>query len=132
MNIRRIFVFHETWNPFQIFLMIACITSGLGGIIAPEKSSSVIAEILSRPFQIMWYTGLIIGGLVSIYGSFRNPFVERIGNTVLMGITAGYVIIVVGQTQRPLTVPLVITISFSLACVLRILQINRLLGKGSA
>lgn len=130
MDRRRIFVLTESWNPFEIFLLVACILSGFTGIFAPEKASAAVQEILdSRVLQMVYYVGLAVGGCIALYGFVRNLFIERIGITLISGIILGYLLIILSTSPRSLAQALFMTFAFFAACVVRIIQITRLLKR---
>lgn len=130
MDSRRVFVLIESYNVFEIFLLLGAIISGASGVFFPERASGAL-EVLPRYVQLIWYISLVAGGLIALYGCIKNIFIERIGITLLMSISFGYVVVVLSAvSNRPLAVGLITTLSFSVACGIRVLQINRILKRG--
>ncbi len=130
MNKQQIFVLIESRNPFQVFMFIACIFSGLSGLFIPNRFSSSFQSTLPHSIQLIWYTGLIVGGVVAFYGTLRNIFIERIGITILTGIILGFTIVIISHASRFLNASFFLTIAFLIACVIRIIQITRYIKKG--
>ena len=117
-------------NPFQVFMMLACILSGFFGLFTPGESSSAIQRLLPETIQVIWYVGLLLGGILGLYGLVRNMFIERISMTLLAGISIGYAFILFEISPRILTFSVFVIIFFSIACIVRIFQIRRLLKRG--
>jgi ABC-type microcin C transport system permease subunit YejE len=110
-------------------MMVACILSGLSGLFAPSESSAAIQRLLPKAVELGWYLGLIIGGVIGLYGLVKNLLVERIGMTILTSISFGYLLVLINVSPRLLTFSLFIILFFSLACLIRIIQVNRLLKR---
>jgi hypothetical protein len=112
-------------------MMISCILSGSVGIFVPTSASAAVAHTLPRIVQLVWYGGLVAGGLLALYGEFRNLFIERLAVTMLTGIVIGYQVVIISVSPRPFTFASITTFAFSVACIWRIVQINRILKRES-
>lgn len=127
--INRQVIVSESWNPFEIFLLIACVLGGVAGILRPDESSAVVEEALPRTIALVWYSGLTTGAVISLLGALKNIFIERIGVTLLAGMSLGYACIVIISSPRPLAFGSIITASFSISCVLRSIQLTGILRR---
>jgi hypothetical protein len=115
-------------NPFELFLLAACLLSGVSGVIDPYRGSQAVVDALPLWELYVWYSGLAIGSLIALLGALRRRmldlYIERMGLSLLTGLTLGYAVALVSQANRPLALPVVVTISFCVACYVRLRQIN--------
>lgn len=128
------FLVSNNRNPFEIFLLVACVFGGVGGFIDPSRASSVILEAVPRYILIIWYLAIAIGGTITLVGLLGKKliflFLERLGLVLLTGFSLGYSIILLTHINRPLALSALITLSFSIACLVRLIQVSRELQRG--
>lgn len=113
-------------SPFEIFMLFACILSGIAGLINPHRVS-VIASVLPLWELYIWNAGIITGGFVALIGvwksSFASLYVERIGLTLLVGLSFMYVVAIIALSGFTFGLAVMMTAAFSIACVFRLRQI---------
>lgn len=118
----------EAFNPFEILLLVVSVLSGLGGLLQQQDTSQIILQHIPTWELKVWYGGLIIGGVVSLFGalhpSVSSMLVERVGLTILFTISLLYSIILLTVGQTPLSLSVLLTVGFSFACFVRCLQIS--------
>lgn len=119
------------WNPFQTFLMTAAVMGGISGLFARNETSQVAARILPYWILCIWYTGLVIGGILSLIGMFVNIknrlLVKIAGISLLGGVGTGYTTLIGIAGGRYFTYTVLITAAFSLACIIRVIQLTKIL-----
>ena len=116
-------------SPFELFLLGACVISGLAGLVAPTSTSSALAHLLPTWVVMAWSAGLVIGGVVSITGVLMRGLtallVERIGLVGLAGFSVLYSAVIVAELGLRATFTALFIAAFAAACVGRFWQINR-------
>lgn len=116
-------------SPFEIYMLLACILSGAVGLIDPGRGSSGIAQVLPHWELYFWYGGLIVGGIVTFLAVLSNAlnslYVERIGLTLLSGLSAAYGVAIVANSGYKLALAILFVLAFGIACAFRIRQIGR-------
>lgn len=117
-------------NPFQVWLLAACVLAGITGIIAPDEGS--VARQLSGGMQLYWYLSLLIGSAIALAGMWwRDPLtgvlIERAG-LVILGPAA--LVYTAGILSFGLSPGVLIVAAFALSIFVRIRQINLNLGRG--
>lgn len=119
-------VVHSGRNPFQLWMLAACVLSGVAGLVTPGASRSAINALLPGWETEAWYICLAVFGLIALYGSIRNSLlVERVGVATLSMVAVLYAVAVVAAAgPRGLFVGLLVA-AFACACATRFLQINR-------
>lgn len=121
-----IVVVHSGRNPFQLWMLSACVLSGVVGLTGPGENSSAISRLLPGWETTAWYVGLAAFGLIGLFGAVRNNLlIERVGMAGLSTLALLYAVGVVAVAgTRGLFAALLIA-AFAAACVTRFLQINR-------
>jgi hypothetical protein len=116
-------------SPFELFLLAACVLSGLAGLIAPTSTSSALARLLPTWVVIAWSAGLVIGGAVAIAGVLMRGLtallVERIGLVGLAGFSVLYSAVIVAEVGIRATFTALFVVAFAGACVGRFWQISQ-------
>lgn len=119
------------WNPFQTFMLGASVAGGISGLFARNETSSAVAASIPYWILCIWYTGLMVGGILGLVGMFINfrlrVHVKIAGIGLLGGISLGYSLLIAGISGRPLAYPVIITFAFSLACITRTIQLIKIL-----
>jgi hypothetical protein len=122
-------------NPFQLYLLAACVLSGLAGLFAPASESAVVARSLPGWAVMAWYSALVAGATVSIVGVLTRGvgslLIERVGLAMLAGFTMLYSGLVFVDAPRG-TFSALFLAAFAAACVGRFLQIGRDLKRAEA
>lgn len=116
-------------SPFELYMLVACIASGVSGLFSPVKTSPAIAKVLPFWEIYFWYGGLILGGsiaFVAVLGkTLTSLYVERVGLTLLTGLCAAYGLAVIATTGYKLAFAVVFVVAFGVACAFRMKQIGR-------
>lgn len=113
-------------NPFQLWMLAACVLSGLAGLFAPGANANAINRLLPGWETEAWFIGLALFGLIGLIGSLRNSLlIERVGIVALSMLAALYSVgVVAAAGTRGLFVALLVA-AFAAACATRFVQINR-------
>ena len=124
---------HSGRNPFAIFLLIACLLTGISGLISPEGTSPIVAHLLAAWELKAWYSGLTLSGAATLIGLFSKGLtslsVERVGLIFLGTISTMYSIAVAMQGGAALSFSSAFVGAFAIACMARVWQIGRDLKK---
>lgn len=120
-------------SPFELYLLAACVLSGLSGLIAPSSLSLAVAQLLPTWVVTAWCAGLVIGGSISILGVLRRGLqsllIERVGLIALTGLTLLYSVSIVTLAGPRATFAALFVAAFGAACVARFWQIGKDLTK---
>lgn len=113
-------------SPFEIFMLLACILSGIAGLIDPYAST--ISKLLP-PWQLyLWNAGIALGGLATLIGALGGRYIslhiERIGLTFLTGLSSVYVIAVLSYSGLKFGLAVSVTLAFTAASVFRLREIQ--------
>lgn len=123
-------------SPFELYLLAACVLSGLSGLVAPASSAGAVSRLLPHWIVIIWSSGLVIGGSVSITGvllrGVRSLLVERIGLIALAGFAVTYSAAAIAVAGLAATFASLFVAAFGAACVGRFWQIGRDLKRAEA
>lgn len=123
-------------SPFELFLLGACVLSGLSGLLAPSSLSLAVAKLLPQWVITMWCAGLAISGSVSIIGvlqrGVRSLLIERVGLAGLAGFGLMYSISIVSYAGLRATFAALFVAAFAAACVARFWQIGSDLKRAEA
>lgn len=126
-------VVHSGRNPFAIFLLVACILTGVSGLFSPLRTSPVVAHVLTLLELRIWYGGLLLSGSVALSGLFAHGLAsllfERVGLVVLAAVAAIYAVVVIAQGGAALSPAGALGGCLSVASVARVWQITVDLGK---
>jgi hypothetical protein len=119
-------VVHGGRNPFELWLLSACVLSGLAGLITPGANNSVINKLLPGWEVQAWYAGLLLIGAVALYGAARQKMlVERVGMAIMSALTLLYSVAVLAAAGDRAAFIALLVAAFSAACITRVVQINR-------
>ncbi len=124
----RVVAVGGTRSPYGVVLMIACVVSGIAGLI-PHEARGFIDQ-LDPGYSITWHIGLLVGAAVALTGMFlRLPtslLVERAGAFLLAMLMCAYgsaIYFLVGWGG--VRTGGIITVMFGLAAAARVVQIHR-------
>lgn len=118
-------VIHSSRNPFQLWLLGACVLSGAIGL-SGGGSSSAIARLLPGWETAAWYGGLLLFGAIGLLGCWRpHLLVERVGMAGLCGLSLAYAIGIVSAVGGSGAFTASFIAAFAVACATRFVQINR-------
>lgn len=127
-------IIHSGRNPDAIFLLSACVLTGVSGLISPQQTSPAVAHVLS-PWQLVaWYAGLALSAAgtltaLSLRG-LTSLLAERVTRVVLISVTAMYTVAVIQRGGSPaLTLAATATGGLCIASAFRIWQISHDLKK---
>jgi ethanolamine transporter EutH len=135
MKLRRATEIRTDRNPFELWTVVACVFTGVIGLLAPTTRQGVISDILPNWMATVWYVGILVSGGVCVFGTLiplgEQPLqrvgtrlgVERVGLTILGGLLAGYGFAL--EILAPINPTGILLISLALACVGRIRQVRR-------
>ena len=120
-------------NPFEVFLLAACLVSGIVQLIIRKQPASINAVLVDPSVRIMWNIMLIIGGGIALFGIVqRNPYnslrFESIGLlcTAISASVYSMAVIYFGGLQGIFAA--LMTLSFAAACYIRRHAIEKILG----
>lgn len=117
-------------NPFEVWLLVACVVAGIVGLISPVDSASAVVKALPHWEVLCWFSGLTLGGLVGLAGVFSRGvvslLVERVGMVILTCLTFAYSVSIVAQVgiAAGATLPALLTGLFSVSCAIRFFNIS--------
>jgi len=122
-------------NPFEAYLLVACVLSGLAGLLTAEAQSSIVST-LPRWEAVAWYGGLVAGGGVCLVGvalhGLKSLLVERIGLLMLAAFAVLYSGAVLVEAGPRGTFVGLFVAAFAAACVGRFVQIGLDLKRAEA
>lgn len=123
-------------NPFEMFLLGACVLSGIVGVLAPAATEGAVARVLPPWAGSVWYAGLFVGAGISFTGvllrGLKSLLVERVGLLLLAGFFGVYAFAVFALAGwRGVFVSLFVA-AFAVAATARFVQIGRDLKKAEA
>lgn len=115
-------------SPFETYLLIACVIAGVGGVIDPMRGSSAALKVMPLWELYGWYSGLVVGGTIALFGVFRRSlisfYIERTGLLLLVGLCALYSLSIILAGGVTLALAALIVVFFAIACVVRVRQID--------
>ena len=116
-------------NPYAIFLLVACVLTGVSGLISPRLTSPVVAHLLASWELYAWYGGLFASGSVALAGlsarGLTSLLVERVGLVVLASLSAMSAVAVAVQGGAALSFSSAFVGCFAVASVVRVWQIGQ-------
>lgn len=123
----------DSWNAYEVFLLIACILAGVGGILDPHSGPSSIQFTVPIIERYVWYVGLVLGGSIALFGAISRKifslYIERVGLVLITGVSIPYGIILTLNVAAPYSPPVLSTDAFAVASLVRLVQIwSRLRG----
>lgn len=114
-------------SPFELFMLVACILSGITGMFDPVGVSPAAARVLAPWLLYGWYGGLTLGGTIALYGLLCKTLVslavERVGLIVLAAMSTLYATSILVGDPITLAFAASFVVSFGFACVWRVRQI---------
>lgn len=129
----------STRHPFEVFLLVLSIVSGLPVMLGNVTPGSV-AEALSPWAQKAWGAGLTVGAVVCLLGvlmtrpnpravtvSVTGMVIEQVGLVMVGGACLVYAAALVGYVGRGAGVSAAIVLAYGASCLWRWHQIQRLL-----
>ena len=117
-------------NPFEVWLLVACVVAGIVGLISPADTASTVVKALPHWEALCWFSGLTLGGLVGLAGAFSRGvmslLVERVGMVILTCLTFAYSVSIVAQVgiAAGATLPALLTGLFAVSCAVRFFNIS--------
>lgn len=122
-------IVHSGRNPFAVFLLFACVLTGIAGLISPQQTSPIVAHLL-QPWELeAWYGGLIATGVGALAGvlsrGLTGLLVERVGLVFLASLSGMYAVAVAVQGGAALSFASAFTGFFCIASLARVWQIGR-------
>jgi hypothetical protein len=115
-------------NAHEVYLLAACTLAGIVGLTVPSSHGRAISAAFPGWIQIAWYSGLIFGAVLSLYGVMRGSLsgalVERAGQLVLAGFATAYGAALLSYAGWPAAATALITVAFGAACLARACQIR--------
>lgn len=112
-------------NPYEVYLLVLCVVTGLTGLVTGGKSNPNIAHALSSVELYIWYIGLMAGGVISLGGvlgkTLLHLYIERIGLALLAGASLIYTI---SLSFRSISISVVLVFLFYIATVYRVFQLS--------
>lgn len=122
-------VVHTSKSPFEIFLLVASVLSGVIGLVSPDRSSSAVSHLLPLWGQYIWYAGLLASGLLTTAGALTDRlwslFAEGGGLLMLGTLCCIYTFSIVVIAGATATFAGLFVLGFSAACFARTRQISR-------
>lgn len=114
-------------SPFEFFLLVACMLSGVNGLLNPFKASVSASSVLPEWELYAWYGGLLVGGIIALVGYLRKTLfslaLERTGLILLTAMSLVYSITLVAN-DLTLAFAASFVIAFGVACAFRVRQIS--------
>lgn len=115
-------------NPFEVWMLSACVATGVFGLVQPQATSGAITAALPHWEAVAWYAGLTAGGLLGLIGVFsrgvNSLLIERVGVVMLTCLTLAYSVAVIAQVGFKGVLPAAFTGLFALACATRFVYIT--------
>ena len=119
-------------SPFQVLLMVACVISGVAGLLPHDASGAI--DLLAEGYVVAWYLGLIAGGIAALAALVlkipTSLLVERAALCLLAGLFLAYgsgLYLLLGMAQ--VRTGGVIIVTFGVACAACVHQIGRDLAR---
>lgn len=120
-------------HPFQLFLLVLSIVSGIPLLLGIERGPATIESLLPDGMVYMWGLLLTVGSATALIGSLMSNringiLVEQWGLLVVAVTTIFYgvgILLVVGRTGIQ---PAAIILAFGLACAYRWYELQRYIG----
>lgn len=114
-------------NPFQVFILVACVISGATTLCGYAEPSSVQSTV-PQAVLILWAVALAFGGAIALIGvAIRPPaglLVERIGMVLLAGPALSYAGALLYVGERRAVVSGAVVAAFGIAAVWRAVHIT--------
>jgi hypothetical protein len=119
-------------SPFQIVILVACVLTGLVGLITGSSSPASIAEVYGD-WAVLWNVGVVLGGVGTLGAMFSpvpaNLLVERVGMIWLATMFFAYAVAIALYNDPDRVVAgLGTDLALATACLVRAYQISRQLA----
>ena len=115
-------------NPLAISVLLVFLLSGTVGLLTPEASSPILAEVLGH-WVWVWHTGLVIGSSTALLGlalrPLSNVLVERVGMMWMASLFLAYFVAVCVTDDAYFTTYSGVILSLGIAFAARVVQITR-------
>jgi hypothetical protein len=116
------------WHPWVLAITLGCFVSGFRGITSAPDERLALDRLVGEPYYAMYYSSLIVGGLVLLASSgFRGLrdrlMVEQIGLWIVSGALLIYQVAIIVKFGQPAGVAAVITLLIALGGIARIWRI---------
>lgn len=124
---------HPWWQRVRhhadtAFLMLAAMITGVSGLVAPGTKSRVITGSLPGWMQVVWYSGLLGGGLLGgfalILGGKTGLIVERPARWLLAFLCCAFGVAVIAAVGLRGVAGMAFIGLFAAACVARAWEIR--------
>jgi hypothetical protein len=119
-------------DPRAIFVLAASVLAGITAI-AIQSTPPSLEALLPRWGVVLWGIFLVFGSALTLFGMSRQGLngiqLEQIGSTILGIATVYYATLVLFSVGTPALMPVGLTLSWGLACLLRAAQLQALLGR---
>lgn len=120
-------VVHTSKSPFELWLLVAAVLSGVAGLIAPSAGSRVV-QALPHWEQALWSGGIAFGGALALIGALTPRLwalhVERGALAMLAALLMVYTLGIVIETGPTTAVGAALTLGLGVACVARCREIT--------
>lgn len=123
-------------NPFEVWLLGACIVTGAAGFLTSQAVSGAVARALPPWAGTLWYASLFVGASISFTGimlrGLKSLLVERVGLLLMAGFGLVYAAAVVLSAGWSGLFVAVFVAGFAAANISRFVQIGQDLKKAVA
>lgn len=96
---------HTTRSPHKLYLLIACVIGGTLGLVFPPSHGLSISDAFPGKTQLVWYAGLLIGGVLGLVGSYLRSItgilLEQAGMYLLAGLAISFAFAAFAHTGLP-------------------------------
>lgn len=125
----KILVLPDRHNPFQMWMMAACVFTGLARLLETPDQEGV-AAMLPHYVLVVWYLFLLLGGVIGLLSMLTRDVVsgfliERSAMWLLTSATAFYVVAYIATMGLTGSISLVFVSAFGVACLVRGWKIGR-------
>lgn len=111
------------------YLMFAATVTGLAGLAIPASKSQAIMTSLPGWVQVVWYSGILVGGLLGgigvLWGGRVGLIVERPARWLLAGLCAAFGVAVFTSAGARGVIGAAFIGLFGVACVARAHEIRK-------
>lgn len=125
----KVLVLPDRHNPFQMWMMGACISTGLVRLLETPNQEGVTA-MLPHYVLVVWYLFLLLGGVIGLLSMLTRDVVsgfliERSAMWLLASATVFYVVAYIATMGLSGSISLIFVGAFGAACVARGWKIGR-------
>lgn len=123
---------HAGRHPFQTFMHLLCVVSGIPLVLGVATPNSVRAE-LPDWIGFMWGLSLLMGSVLALVGSFwqgdytNGLTIERIGLIISGAAAAMFGVVLLSFAGAPALVSACLTFGFGIACIVRARDIGHII-----